>query len=672
MAARGLGRRRGSGEWDFDASGSWSGRASPRRFLATRRSRVAAALIAVVLLCVLSPTIAAFAQYSQAKSGLAHFKNAQTDLTYVASHPFDTATIARARGEFVGAIHDFSQVNGAVGVIPGPLTIAPPLGGATRLLPIAIEAAQAGVLGCDALTIFSTKLKDPLNPSPNGLTADDLAAVSAKYAQIRALVAAILTQVGALHPSDLTLDSRLGPALATLKARLPEIQQALDDAQTFLGLAPVLFGVAKPASYLVEVLDSTELRAGGGFIGNYGLLTMTGGHLNGIHIQDVDLLDAPYRYGNKVIPIPAGYQWFADASPKWGFRDSNLDADFPTSAQYGEQLYKQEGGDGELQGVVAITPWMVQSALRITGPIDVPEFKETVNADNMVEQIHKYQLTSGLTKGPDDKTDPKSGTSQRKAFTGYLFQHFMAKVKEQTSQDMGQFAKLFMDSLRSKDLQVYLNAKDAETVLRRYHFASAVEAPQSGDSLFMADANIVASKINFYLQNTVHDQVTLDANGTATHKTTLTYVWPPNPDTLTKSFPAGYPYLYISYLRVYAPPNAQLLSQDGWQGKVASNQVFGRTEWGGKVYVSYGTTQNVTLTWSEPHAATQSGQSWQYNSLIQRQAGYTYGLDYSLKLPSCAKLVGAPPEGFTAPSAQALALKQPLTKDVSIAVTYTC
>ncbi len=453
-----------------------------KRFLGTRRARIVSAVVlGVILLCGLGPAIAAFVQYDRAKSGLQHFKNAQADLTYVAAHPFDTATIAKARGEFVAASNDFTQLSQVVGALSGPAGGLPVAGsklaGASRLLPMAIQGATAGILGCDALAILSQKLKDPLNPSANALTASDLAAISAKYTQIRAIVSNLLIQAKQLQPSDLELDSRLGPLLATLKAKEPQIQQLLDDGQVLLDLAPVLLGVEKPASYLVEVLDSTELRAGGGFIGNYGLLTLTGGHLNGIHIQDVDLLDAPYRYGNKVIPIPAGYQWFADASPKWGFRDSNLDADFPTSAQYGESLYKQEGGPGELQGVVAITPWLVQSALRITGPVDVPEFKETVNADNMVDQIHKYQLTNGLTKGPDDKKDPNSGTSQRKAFTGYLFQHFMAKAKEQSAQDMSKFVKLFMDSVRNKDVQIYLNAEKAETVLRHNHLASAIEAP---------------------------------------------------------------------------------------------------------------------------------------------------------------------------------------------------
>src|SRR5205807_576113 len=58
-----------------------------KRILGTRRARIVAAImLSVTLLCVLGPSIAVFAQYNQAKSGLAHFKNAQADLTYIAAH----------------------------------------------------------------------------------------------------------------------------------------------------------------------------------------------------------------------------------------------------------------------------------------------------------------------------------------------------------------------------------------------------------------------------------------------------------------------------------------------------------------------------------------------------------------------------------------------------------
>jgi hypothetical protein len=417
-------------------------------------------------------------------------------------------------------------------------------------------------------------------------------------------------------------------------------------------------------------MDSSELRPGGGFIGNYGILTLTGGHLSGLHIQDVDLLDKDYRYGKKVIPLPPGYNWFADTSAKWGFRDSNLDADFPTDARYAEQLYQQEGGTESFQGVIAITPWIIQSALRITGPVDVPEFKDTVTADNLIDEIHKYQLSS-LAPGPDDVIDPTTGTSLRKRFTGFLFQHFLQKVKDQTAKDMSPFAKLLLDSLHSKDIQIAFNDAGVERALNHYHVDSAIEAPTAGDSLMMVDANVVASKINYFLQYTLTERVTLDAAGTATHTTTLTYFWPPDPSTLVRSFPAGYPPLYIAYLRVYVPPGAQLLSQTGWIGSPTTT-AFGREVWGGRVLMHIGDHHPVVLTWKLPNAATKTGDQWHYASLLQREAGTTFALDYSLTLPACGKLMGTPPSGFTAPNGQSVALAQPFTVDTSFAIDYNC
>jgi len=650
-------------------------RATRRTFLATRRSRiVAGVLCAAILLLGLIPGLAGLSAYQQTKSGLQHFKNAQAALMVVAAHPFDTAPISQARAEFDGAYHDFSGVAQTLHAMPSAVALVPGIGrtagSGARLIPLAVEASQAGIIACDMLAVLASRLKDPLNTTTGGLTAADLDAVHAKYGQLRPLVSAMLDQVGALQPEDLAVDPRLGPAVSTLKAKLPEVRQALDDVDLLLTVAPQLLGAGTPANFLVEVMDSSELRPGGGFIGNYGILTLTGGHLSGLHIQDVDLLDKDFRYGKKVIPIPPGYNWFAAASPKWGFRDSNLDADFPTDARYAEQLYKQEGGTESFQGVLAITPWLIQNALRITGPVDVPEFKDTVTADNLIDEIHKYQLSS-LAPGPDDVIDPTTGTSLRKRFTGLLFQHFLQKVKDQTGKDMGPFAKLLLDALHTKDLQVYANDTGLERVLSHYHFDSTVEAPAAGDSLMLVDANVVASKINYFLQYSLSERVTLDPTGTATHTTTLTYFWPPDPSTLVRSFPAGYPPLYVAYLRIYVPPGAQLLSQTGWMG-TATSTAFGREVWGGSVLMHIGDHHAVVLTWKEPNAATKAGDRWHYPSLLQRQAGKTFALDYSITLPTCGKLVGTPPSGFTSPNPQAVTLARQFTADASFAIDYSC
>src|SRR5439155_25240470 len=175
------------------------------------------------------------------------------------------------------------------------------------------------------------------------------------------MVNLITSQVNHLQPADMQLDPRLGKMVATFHKDIPALQTWLDMAVQLLPVAPALLGISTPTNYLIEVLDSTELRPGGGFIGNYGIATFSGGLLASAHITDTYLLDRPFEAAGHSIPYPAAYTWF-DLASGWSLRDSNLDADFPTAAQYAEQNYAREGGNIPVQGVIAITPTLIQHA----------------------------------------------------------------------------------------------------------------------------------------------------------------------------------------------------------------------------------------------------------------------------------------------------------------------
>ena len=111
---------------------------------------------------------------------------------------------------------------------------------------------------------------------------------------------------------------------------------------------------------------STELRPGGGFLGSYGIATLSGGRLTSAHITDTYLFDNAFKATGHTIPLPPTYSWF-DIAPYWSLRDSNLEADFPTTARYAEENYLREGGKVPIQGVIAITPAFIEQALDITG-----------------------------------------------------------------------------------------------------------------------------------------------------------------------------------------------------------------------------------------------------------------------------------------------------------------
>lgn len=604
---------------------------------------------------------------SLAQTGMQHLQKAETLIAAWSQRPIDTQLTNQAAGEFGSAIKTFGQLNSDLKSLPEFIEQIPVYGGrlrtALRLVPLAITLSQAGVTGCDILNTLVTGLHDPLTPQGHGITLSDLAVVTQDVKELRSALALATYQVNQLQPGDMQFDSRIPRLVVTFHKDLPIIQAWLDTFDQLLPEAPTLLGVGTTANYLIEVLDSTELRPAGGFIGNYGIATFSGGRLTAARITDVDLLDRPFEFAGHVIPYPSAYTWFDLAPGSWSFRDSNLDADFPTAARYGEQIYIKEGGNVPVQGVIAITPALIEHALAITGPIAVPEYQETVTEQNLVARIHYHQLGGKAAgEGSDLIPSPDGHSSLRKRFTELLAEHFLARIHQLPSSDLSKLLLLMINAVRSKDLQLYFNSNIAESLLHRFHLDAAIQSP-IGDSLFVVDANIAGNKANSFITNTLDDQVTIDSQGKVTHHATLRYAW-----TI-----AGQIYgssLYRDYVHIYAPPGSILLTQDGWQGRGTSN-AFNRRVWMGFFELSYGQTRTITLVWRVPTAASEDQSGWHYHYVIQRQAGALWKLNLHITLPSCAALankwVGLMPN-----NRQEASLTQSLTGDMNVEADYTC
>jgi hypothetical protein len=608
-----------------------------------------------------------------AQEGMQSLQTAEIMVKKLAHDPFDAQSATKARQAFATALHDFSQLGADLNQLPGAATAVPKYGvllsAAQHLVPFAVTVSQAGVIGCNALMLLAAHLANPLDTAARGIMMPDLTVLDQDVAQLQRLLNTAADQIAQLPPADLQADPRIGPAITTFRTALPGLQLVLQNVQTMLSVAPVLLGIGKPASYLLEQLDSTELRPGGGFIGTYGIATVANGRLANIFMTDVDLLDRPFEFAGGTIPFPPAYRWFPLA-PTWSLRDSNLDADFPTAARYAEQIYHIEGGNVPLQGVIAITPWFIESALHITGPIYVSEYHETITAQNLIDRIHYHQLRA--EEGADYVPAPGGHSSLRKRFTELLFEHFLARVRQVAPTAMPQFVQLLAHSLQTKDIQIYLNADAAEALLQRNHVAATIRAP-AGDSLFVVDANIIANKANDFMTYTLHDQVTIDSAGTAVHHTTLTYAWPLSAASSQNDY--GVTDLYRDYLRVYVPPGSSLQAQDGWAPQ-GTSVAFGREVWAGIFTLPYGQTKTIALTWRVPHAATKDATGWHYRYLLQRQAGVTWHLNLQMALPACAGQLSLQPPLHALkrePGGQVGgSLTQFLTTDLNIGVSYSC
>ncbi|HLX40642.1 MAG TPA: DUF4012 domain-containing protein [Ktedonobacteraceae bacterium] len=601
-----------------------------------------------------------------AQSGEQYLQTAVALLQTMLHDPFNTATIGTAQHDFSLASTNFTRLNGELSSIPDLLTSIPVYGtrlqAAKHLAPLALEVAQAGLAGCAIVSIIASGFHDPSNKA-QGLTMQDIPALNQNIEHIKAILVQAVQQVNHLQPADLQIDPRLSKMVAEFHTYLPLIQQGLGQVEALLTVAPLILGITKPANYLVEILDSTELRPGGGFIGNYGIVTLAGGRLSSAHVIDTYLLDNHFELTHSV-SLPSDYSWFSLLSQNWGLRDSNLDADFPTSARNGEMLYQLEGGTLPLAGVIAITPALIERILAITGPIAVPEYHETITAQNLVERIHYHQIIEDAKSGDVPSADGNS--SVRKHFTALLGQYFVARLHSLAGSLLPGVLQAVIDSMYTKDIQIYLNAGAAEKVLQNYQLDDSIQSPV-GDSIFVVDANIYATKANKYLLTTVEDQVTIDSTGTAIHHTLIKQTWT---KAGLKSIDFYGPTRYKDYLRVYLPPNSTLLAQAGWEPK-DTGIASGRKFWGGYSSIYYPQTGAITLTWIVAGAAQKDAHGWRYQYLIQHQAGSQQGMNVQITLASCAAITNKS-AGIVMGNRQSVYLVQALTQDTKMSIDYTC
>jgi serine/threonine protein kinase len=642
-----------------------------------RRRRRARSLFLVALLFLLSSLIGSslvFAGYqiyhakyqsevTLAQTGTQHLQAALYLMEAWSKNPLAASSVTNAQQEFASASAVFTQLNTDLHASPGIASLIPGytarLNAAFRVIPIALEISQGGIAGCDALNVILSRFHEPFDAG-SGITLADLTEVKRDFHQVEVDIKQATAQVNTLQSGDLQFDARIGKAVALFHQYLPTVQAFLHQTDQLLPILPALIGISTPAYYLVEMLDSTQLRPGGGFIKDYGFATLIGGRLSAAHISDANLLDNQFANTGQTIPYPQAYKWFGLDANSWSLRDSNLDADFPTAAGYAEQNYNLEGGRAPLQGVIAITTTLMQRALAITGTVSIPQLHESVTSQNLVDRIHYYQVAPA-SHGASILTPGGTARGSR-YFTELLAQNFLTRIHQVRAAVVPKLFQMLVSSLRSKDLQIYFNASPAESLLGLSQADAAIHAT-TGDSFFVVDANISADTANQFINSALDDQVTIDDRGNATHHATIRYAW------LKQGKVFGTPH-YLDYVRVYVPRGSTLQAQQGWQPG-GTSEAFHHQVWAGSFTLSQGQTNTITLTWIDMGAAKKDVSGWHYQYLVQRQAGVSWMLNVAVTLPACAVKSHAS-GGYITQKGRTTMLSQPLTGDTNLSIGYSC
>ncbi len=375
------------------------------------------------------------------------------------------------------------------------------------------------------------------------------------------------------------------------------VAQAAKSAYELVSLLDNLVGGGSPKTYLVLLQNNTELRPGGGFIGNFATLEFDAGMLKNIAVEDIYTIDGQLQ--EKIEP-PRQLKEKLNLD-RFYLRDSNWSGDFAVNSATARDFFKKETGK-DVAGVIAMDLTFIQNLLAATGPINLNDYNEQITADNLFER-GEYHSEIGFFPGSTQKRD----------FFGALTRALMDRIVESVASfksDSSLPALVLVDLIQNAFSQKHLMVTFDDPNLASYiathgwdqplpprSFNPADDSGKTRDFLALSEANLGANKVNRFLDRAVSYEMTIGRDADLVAKLTITYT----NESQAGTWPGG---KYVNFLRVYVPFAAGILEyQNGENTSLNEVEITFQdnlTVFATYVEVPIKSTRVVTLTYRIP------------------------------------------------------------------------
>ena len=326
----------------------------------------------------------------------------------------------------------------------------------------------------------------------------------------------------------------------TVRETLPILTDILRGFEKNDTLIEELLGGNGPRTYLFLLQNNHELRATGGFIGSYALIDVNQGVIRRFFVDGIFNPDGQLKE-NIVPPKP-----IQKISAGWSLHDSNWSPDFPTAAEKAIFFYEKTGGP-TVDGVITLTPTVMQKLLAVIGPIELPQYGVTVDADNFIPVIQEQVEV----KYDKELNEPKKILVD---LSRELISRVFALQDRATSR---RIAEALMAGLNEKHVLMYMRHEPTQHLIDEVGWSGRV-LPTGKDYLSVIHSNINGYKTDGVIDETIRHRAEIATDGSIIDTVTI-----------TRTHRGGdTPYdwwnrVNADYLRVYVPKGSELLSTSG-------------------------------------------------------------------------------------------------------------
>jgi hypothetical protein len=563
------------------------------------------------------------------------------------------------------------------------------LAAASDLLQVALMASAAGDHTFQALSPAVDLLAGP--HAGGGTTASMTERLVPILVTAQPDLEAARRELAAAQAARARVDvQRLSPRVASLMERLdgylPWFQAVLDGAM----LAPDLLGSGEPRTYLILAQNNYELRATGGFITGVGEVRMEGGRLASLSFSDsyaVDNLAVPHEL------TPPDFQSTLFGQ-LWFFRDTNWNADYPTSARRALAVYANDRGV-QADGAIALDLTALKLLVDAVAPLRVAGVAEPVTGENVLSVIQQEWDESYADEG----TEYQDWWQHRKDFMGEIAQAAVAKVASGEGWQPLKLARALKQALEEKHLLVYVTDAASAGLLHERNWDGSLAVPAgSPDTLMVVDSNVGFDKMDASVGRSIHYQVDLGAEEGPRGLVTLSYenlsARPVGACIQASRYGDAYTDMmercYWDYVRVYVPadseltagpdqplPPGSLLAQSGTAVPDpplrAELEESGRAVWTTFFVLEPLGKRTLSFDYRLPPAVLEGQENGEvrYRLQVQKQPGTkAVPLEVVVLLPPGAEVVQANVEGTLSVEGRSLTVSTDLRTDRTFEFVY--
>jgi len=355
----------------------------------------------------------------------------------------------------------------------------------------------------------------------------------------------ISQQFSSLNNSLLRINSSFLPQefklqFINFKEQITTYENNLVNLKNYFSLLKEILGYTQKNNYLVFFQNNNELRATGGFLGSFAIITVENGEVKKMEIPGGGPYDLKGTLTKKVIsPSPMHL-----VGSRWQIWDANWWPDFPTSAEKIIWFYEASGGM-TVDGVIAINADVLPELLKITGDLELPDYQKTLTSDNIIETLQT------AVEFEYDKEENKP-----KQIIADLAPILIDRLLKADIVNFPKVINLLSDSLINKDLQMYFRDPQIQKSIINFDWAGQVK-DTNGDYLMVVSQNIGGGKTDKVIRQELFLTTEISAAGRILNNLEITRSHQGDPNDIFEKTNN------VSYLRIYLPEGSEIIAAEG-------------------------------------------------------------------------------------------------------------